>query len=161
MMNIVAQTEPDQPKYMCLSANTQYELAQGIEAAAKAAQLGESEDLTQTCYQICCQQLLDQLQEEYLLEVPLSLSLAQVKDKKTLQATLLALLPLCAAQWQLQGGSPARLASFQGEFKLVVARSLLDGLDIMSAKDLWRFDIQRNVQQLQKCVFAAVDQYSL
>jgi len=161
MMNIVAQTEPDQPKYMCLSAKTQYELAQGIEAAAQAAQLSDEADLTQACYQICYEQLLDQLQEEYLLEVPPSLDLAHVKDKKTLQDNLLALLPLCAAQWQLQGGNPAQLTRFQGEYKLVLARSLLDGLDIMSAKDIWRFDIQRNVQQVQKRVFAAVDQYSL
>ena len=160
-MNIVAQTQKDTPKYMRLCANTQYELAQNIDAAAKAAQLSEEPGLAEACYQLCYQQLMDQLLDEYLLDVASSLKQAQVKDKNTLQAAMLKLLPLCAAQWQLQGGSPAKLASFQAGFKLVVAHSLLDGLDIMSAKDMWRFDIQRNVQQVQEHIFAAVEQYTL
>ncbi|MEY8248764.1 MAG: hypothetical protein RPT11_10305 [Bermanella sp.] len=158
---MVAKTEKDPPKYMRLSANTQYELAQGIEAAAAAAQLGDEAGLTPSCYQICYQQLTDQLQEEYLLKTPASLNLERIEDNKALQAALLSWIPLCAAQWQLQGGDPAASARFQAEFKLVVARSLRDGLDIMSARDIWRFDIQRNIEEVQKYVFAAVDQYTL
>ncbi len=158
-MNIVAQIDEDTPKYMHLTAKTQYELAQGIDAAAQAAQLIEQSD-SQLCYQICFEQLADQLLEEYQLDVPRLLNISQVNDKTNLQGALLKLVPLSATQWQLQAGESLQLANFQRDFKLLLARCLLDALDIMTAKGIWRFDIQRNVQQIQKRVFVSVDQYT-
>ncbi len=161
MMDILAQTEKDIPKYMRLNAKTQYELAQGIEAALEAAERSDFPGLTQACYQLCWQQAVEQLQEEYHLDIPESLSLIDVNDKQSLQNALLKMVALSGVQWQLQTAQKQPMSQFQVGFKLVLSRSLLDALDLMSAKGLWRFDIQRNVQQLQKRVFSAVDEYRL
>ncbi len=160
MVDILAQTEKDIPKYMRLNAKTLYELGQGIEAALEAAERSDFPGLTQACYQLCWQQAVEQLQEEYQLEIPSSLDLIDVSDKQSLQNALLKMVALSGVQWQLQTAKNQALTQFQSGFKLVLARSLLDALDLMNAKGLWRFDVQRNVQQLQKRVFSAVDEYT-
>jgi hypothetical protein len=158
MMNIVAQTEEDIPKYMRLNAKTQYELGQGIEAALEAADVSDFPSKTQACFQLCWQQVLEQLEEEYHLKTPESLGLESIDNQNSLYSGLLKLLALSGIQWQLKVSHKSSLSQFKSGFKLVVARSLLDALDLMNAKGLWRFDIQRSVQQLQKRVFLAVDE---
>ncbi len=159
MMDIVAQTEKDIPKYMRLNTQSQYELGQGIEAALASAERSDLSSQTQACYQLCWQQVLEQLQEEYQLEVPESLSLSNVNDNRSLHTALLKMVVLSGIQWQFKPQQKQSLENFKRDFKSVLARGLLDALDLMNAKGLWYFDIQGDVEQLQKRIFSAVDVY--
>ncbi len=155
----MAQTQKHIPKYMCLKANSQFELAQNIDAAFLAAEQATIQDAEQLCYQVFYDQLVDQLHEEYGLYISQLLKLEQVTQKSTLQQAMLDMLQLCGQQFQVQGRESTDKQSFQLAFKLVLERSLLDALDIIMARGLWRFDLQRSLQNIQKQVFMAVDKY--
>ena len=143
---------------MQVSGQSLFELAKNIDAAAIAAHVSDGLDQAQSCYQVCVDQVVEQLFDEYHLELSVNTQLQSVKNKESMQLALLKLLPLAARQRQT--GKHEGLDAFKTGYKLLLARGLQDGLDIMTAQDLWRFDIQRNVQQVQKRVFSAVDHFS-
>lgn len=144
---------------MQVSGQSLFELAESIDAAAAAAHTNEGFDQAQSCYQVYIDQVLEQLFDELHLVLPANFQLQTVKDKESLQEVLLKLLPITASQWQ--NGKSGGIGTYKTAFKLLVARGLQDGLDIVTAQGMWRFDIQRNVQQVQKRIFSAVDQLTL
>ncbi len=155
----MAEADKDIPKYMRLTASTQYELAQNIDAAMTEAELFNDGGDSQVCFQICHEQLVDQLQEEYGLNLTEILPNRSFIDKHILKQDMLSMIESCAAQYQLSQGSNSVLHNFQLGFEKIVKRSLQDALDIIKSKGIWRFDLQRSLQEIQTRVINKVKLY--
>jgi len=155
----MAEADKDLPKYMCLSGKTQFELAQSIDAAMDAADFMSESSQNQACFQICSDQLVDQLQEEYGLDLSKILKARPVLDKHVLKQDMLSMINICGAQYNLIKTQHTALQDFKVSFEHVLKRSLQDALDIMISKDIWRFDLQRTIQEIQVRVQDAIKQY--
>ncbi len=155
----MAEADKDIPKYMRLTAKTQYELAQNIDAAMTEAELSNDTGKSQVCFQICHEQLMDQLQEEYGLNLTEILPNRVTIDKHILKQDMLSMIGPCGAQYQLSHGAKGVLQNFQLGFEKIVQRSLQDALDIIKSKGIWRFDLQRSVQEIQTRVINKVKLY--
>lgn len=155
----MAEADKDTPKYMRLTAKTQYELAQKIDAAMTEAELFNDGGKSQVCFHICHEQLIDQLQEEYGLNLTEILPNRVTIDKHILKQDMLSMIGSCGAQYQLIYGSKGGVQNFQQGFEKIVKRSLQDALDIIKSKGIWRFDLQRSVQDIQTRVINKVKLY--
>ena len=156
----MAEADKELPKYMCLAGKTQYELAQSIDAAVEEAEMENDNSQNQACFQICYDQLLYQLQEEYGLDLSKVLKVRVVLDKHVLKQDLLSMMDFCGAQYKLVKTEQAELNTFQFTFEKNLKSSLQDALDIMISKGIWRFDLQRTLQEIQSRVCDAIKQYS-
>lgn len=154
--------QPDVPKYMRMEGNTQFELAQSIDAAMEAAENALKTDQEHEALFIWYEQVLDLIQEEFLLQKRVN----YMTSNEGLAACIDELLPLCWAYYQsLQEASVQQLKASKSEaaFKLVMQsllqRSFINTIDILNARNLWRFDIQRNMQLTQERLLARVEQF--
>ena len=155
----MAEADKDLPKYMCLPGKTQFELAQSIDAAMDAAELMNENTQNQACFQICSDQLMDQLQEEYGLDLSKILKNRPVHDKHVLKQDMLSMIEICGAQFKIMKAQRTDLQDFKSSFEGILKRSLQDALDIMISKGIWRFDLQRTLQEIQVRVQDALKQY--
>lgn len=155
----MAEADKDLPKYMCLSGKTQFELAQSIDAAMEAAELMNESSQNQACFQICSDQLRDQLQEEYGLDLSKILKSRPAHDKHVLKQDMLSMIEICGTQYKIMKAQHADLQDFKISFEHILKRSLQDALDIMISKGIWRFDLQRTLQVIQVRVQDAIKQY--
>lgn len=136
--------DDSQPKYMHIEGKTQYEMAQSIDAAFAAAEASMHQQSEQVALQWWYQQLELQLQEEF------NLSDAQLpKDSVMNQDTFLRLAGLLIEQIVKSQDEQSKKVSTVITINLLVERSLLDTIDMMQAKQIWRFDLQRMMQTLQ------------
>ena len=155
----MAEADKDLPKYMCLSGKTRFELAQSIDAAMEAAELMNESTQNQACFEICYDQIVDQLQEEYGLDLTKVLKPRDVFDRHTLKQDILATIGFCGAQYKLVKTHSTDLNDFKRTFENILKRSLQDALDIMISKGIWRFDLQRTLQEIEVRVKDATQQY--
>ncbi|NVK39316.1 MAG: hypothetical protein HWE18_15420 [Gammaproteobacteria bacterium] len=137
------QDEP-KPKYMALEGKTQFEMAQAIDNAfIEAERIVDNQD-EQVALQWWYGQLEQQVQEEF----ELSNSQLPSGDVNTQDQFLAMCEQLFNRIYHLENS----LHSHQVipiTFKVLLERSLLDAIDMMHAKNIWRFDLQRMMQTLQ------------
>jgi len=143
------------PKYMCLEANTQYELAQSIDAALAQAEQMVQKDQTQACVHIWIEQVLDGIQEEFAVEQ----AMAEVNAVQKIAQSLKSLFAPCAAYYQASQGQAGSEEAFRLLLTLNLERSFLNALDMMRARGVWRFDIQRALQNQQRMLLDAARTY--
>ena len=144
------------PKYMCLKANTQYELGQSIDAALQQAELMVQKDHKQACLHIWLEQLLDALHEEFAIEQ----NIGAIQSLEELQPAVVKLLGPCATFFRATQGEQAHEQAFQMTMTLVLERSFLNALDMMQARGVWRFDIQRAMQDRQGRMLDAIREFT-
>lgn len=140
------------PKYMCLKANTQYELAQSIDAALQDAELMVQKDHGEACLHIWLEQILDAFNEEFALNQPVE----GIKNLEELQVAVLRLYDTCARFYQASNGESGSIEAFQMLMVLIMERSFVNTMDMMHARDIWRFDIQRAMQDAQGVMVNAI-----
>lgn len=147
----------DLPKYMSQSGISQYELAKSIDAAMANAEQEVKSSEGQEGLLIWCEQLLGTVQEDFLLHK----DLRAMTSGTDLEAELRSLLPLCWAYYR--STAEQDLQASHVEFKSVMTRilelSFINALDILHARNLWRFDIQRSMQQTQDRLLKSVQVY--
>lgn len=132
------------PKYMCLQGKTQFEMAQAIDDAFHEAERIVSQQDEQVALQWWYGQLEQQVQEEF--ELPVSvLPVGEVNTQTQFLAMSGRLLKCIYAQKSTAISQSALTVAF----KVLLERSLLDAIDMMHAKHIWRFDLQRMLQTLQ------------
>jgi hypothetical protein len=142
------------PKYMCMKANTQFELAQSIDDALAQAEQQVQKDHHQACLHIWIEQLLDGLNEEFSVELDVS----GIQTLDGMQDAILTLLPSCKTFYQATQGEKATLEGFRLILTKVMERCFLNALDMMHARGIWRFDIQRNMQVKQGTFMHAIQE---
>ncbi|MFT6152758.1 MAG: hypothetical protein ACJA0E_000393 [Bermanella sp.] len=147
----------DLPKYMSQSGVTQFELAQSIDAAMANAELEVKSSQGQESFIIWCEQLLDSVQEDFSLHKDLSI----MTDGADLEAELRSLLPVCWAYYSSKAEQPlqASQAEFSSVMTGILGRSFINTLDILHARNIWRFDLQRSMQQTQTCLLNSLQVY--
>jgi len=148
------------PKYMRLNANTQFELAQSIDAAMDSAEREVKADQHQEALYIWYEQILDGIYEEFSLQK----QPRTITDTKSIGEVVGELVPLCWAYYQtsMLDGRQETNATKRTTFELVMKRllesSFVNALDILYARNLWRFDIQRGMQETQKHIIDGIEQ---
>ena len=136
--------DDSQPKYMHIEGKTQYEMAQSIDAAFAAAEASIHHQSEEVALHWWYQQFELQIQEEF--NVPDScLPSGNVTNE---QSFLQLYQALVKRTLQIQG-DPKQKLSAGITINLLLERSLLDAIDMMQAKQIWRFDLQRKLQTLQ------------
>lgn len=159
-----ASTQEDLPKYMCPDATTQYELAQSIDAAMANAERAVKSDQEQEALFLWYEQILDGIHETFLLQK----SVKTISNNDAMHDAVHELLPLCWAYYcstqndsTVQAtNSDAGRAGFRVLMTGVLEHSFINALDILHARNLWRFDIQRNMQQTQGRMVNGVQNYT-
>ena len=136
--------DDSQPKYMHIEGKTQYEMAQSIDAAFAAAEASMHQQSEQVALQWWYQQFELQAQEEFnLIDAQLP------KGGVTNQDTFVRQAGLLVTQILKYQGEPSTKVGTNITINLLLERSLLDTIDMMQAKQIWRFDLQRMMQTLQ------------
>lgn len=133
-----------QPKYMHIEGKTQYEMAQSIDAAFAAAEASIHHQSEEVALQWWYQQFELQLQEEFNLSDS-RLPSGDVSNESTF-LQLSKMLVQRALDMQVDHDHKI---SASITINLLLERSLLDAIDMMQAKQIWRFDLQRKLQTLQ------------
>jgi hypothetical protein len=147
----------DLPKYMSQSGITQFELAQSIDAAMASAEQEVKSSQGQEGLLIWCEQLLDTVQEDFSLHKEISV----MTNGADLEAELWSLLPVCWAYYSTTSKQclQANQVAFNSVMTRILERSFIDTLDILHARNIWRFDIQRSMQQTQTCLLKSLQVY--
>jgi hypothetical protein len=154
----------DVPKYMCQTGITQYELAESIDAAMASAEFEVKSNQDQDALSIWCEQVLDEVQEEFSAQK----ELGSVTSHKDFESSINGLLPLCWANYcsmcdlsrsETVVNDARRQVEFQRVMTHLLERSFINALDILHAHNIWRFDIQRSMQQTQVCILQSVQYY--
>lgn len=142
----------DVPKYMCLSGNTQFELAQSIDAAMASAEREVKSNQEDESLCIWYEQILDGIYEEFSIQRPPGM----ISSLFMLKNAISELTPLCWVNFQAlldEQETPANLTMGRA-FEQVMIRllevSFVNALDILHARNMWRFDTQRAMQETQK-----------
>ncbi len=148
-----------QPKYLDLNGMTQYEMAQSIDAAIEAAENSYQQDNMKVALQLVYGQAADQMFEEYGIQVDSESVLGSIQDGPSLLGQLEALIPLCGVRYQLLRGQDAALQDFQQELSQTMDRIVQTALDILHARNLWRFDIERTIRRIKEPFSHAIQQY--
>lgn len=136
--------ETELPKYMTLEANTQYELAQSIDEvlarAEKATQLTDE----QACLNLWLQQIVDHFQDEFAIELD---EATFSQDFDVFKNRVAEVITVCRQQETKQGRQDpsARIQS-------CLEHSYQGVLDLMQIQNLWRFDLQRQMQERQEAL---------
>lgn len=142
------------PKYMNMQGQTKFELAQSIDSALYAAEQVVAHDQQGACYQIWFDQLSDLLQSEFSFESPV----LDVKNENSLCAEAEKLSLRCKEQFTLMLSPNAPQAAFQVSMKALLERGFMDALDLIQRQGLWRFALQRNMQNTQERLLGLIDQ---
>lgn len=153
----------DVPKYMCLNGRTQYELAQSIDAAMANAESAVKANQEQEALFLWYEQVLDGIHENFLLQK----NVKSVDNNDILVAVISELLPLCWAYYHSNPDlGPATFSDetsqqfgFQTLMTGLLEHSFMNALDILHARNLWRFDIQRSMQQTQERITKGVQDF--
>jgi hypothetical protein len=155
----------DVPKYMCQTGITQYELAESIDTAMANAEFEVKSNQDQEALIIWCGEVLGEVLEEFSAQK----ELAPVLSHKGFEGSIQGLLPLCWANYSSicelsrlapAVGSDRRQIDFQLVMTDLLERSFMNTLDILHAHNIWRFDIQRSMQQTQACMLEGVQRYT-
>ncbi|MFY0640402.1 MAG: hypothetical protein JXR16_05090 [Bermanella sp.] len=136
--------DESQPKYMHIEGKTQYEMAQSIDAAFAAAEASIDHQSEEVALQWWYQQFELQIQEE--------LNLAESRlpsGNVTSEGTFLQLSKMLIQRVLDMQVDHRHKISASITINLLLERSLLDAIDMMQAKQIWRFDLQRKLQTLQ------------
>lgn len=137
------QDEP-MPKYMALEGKTQFEMAQAIDDAFnKAEQIATQQD-----HLVALQWWYGQLEQQVQEEFELSSGVLPAGDVQT-QAQFLVMSERLLKCIYAQKNTSTSRSVVLAAFKVLLERSLLDAIDMMHAKQIWRFDLQRMLQTLQ------------
>jgi hypothetical protein len=158
-----ASKQADLPKYMCMNGSTQYELAQSIDEAMASADREVKADQEQEALLLWYEQILDGIHETFLLQK----SVKSIPNNNVMVGVITELLPLCWAYYrstmdhQLVEDAECSIdkAGFQLLMIKLLEHSFINALDILHARNLWRFDIQRNMQQAQGRMINGVKLY--
>lgn len=153
----MAKPDPTPETYLNLSAPTQFELAQRIDAALLAAENAVSVSQETQCFQLWLQEFYDLANEEFnasidVLHIDQSATRGQIKT--AFQQALKTLI-LVATQ-----SDPHSNAAMKSAVSLLLERSFLDALDFMHGQGSWRFDIQRAMQGICKELQVYIDNFS-
>lgn len=143
------------PKYMCLKANTQYELAQSIDAALQEAEFMVQKDQGQVCLHIWLEQILDALNEEFSIDQPLD----GIRSWDELQIEVIHLIESCARFYRASQGEKGSAEAFTMVMVLLIERSFVNAMDMMHARGVWRFDYQRAMQDVKGAILRAIRDY--
>lgn len=130
------------PKYMQLQGKTQYEMAQSIDAAFAVAEQSVEQQAELAALQWWYQQLELQVQEEFHLADKALPKGDIIHQASFLQACKQLIHDALDLPHEDDGARRQTLQTF-------IERSLLDVIDMMQAKHIWRFDLQRMLQTLQ------------
>lgn len=114
-------------------------------------------DHHQACLHIWIEQLLDGLNEEFSIEGNLS----GVQSLDEMQVEALKLLSPCKTFYLATQGDQASTEGLRLVLTAVVERSFLNALDMMQARGIWRFDIQRAMQAKQGMFMHAIRKITL
>ncbi len=136
--------DDSQPKYLHIEGKTQYEMAQSIDAAFAAAEASIDQQSEKIALQWWYQQFEVLVQEEFNLPdgwLP--------SGNVNHQESFLQLARQLIAQAVKMQNNHLQPASTDITINLLLERSLLDAIDMMQAKQVWRFDLQRMLQTLQ------------
>ena len=158
-----ASQKQDVPKYMCLNGRTQYELAQSIDAAMTSAESAVKANQEQEALFLWYEQVLDGIHENFLLQK----NVKSVENNDVLVAVISELMPLCWAYYHANPTSGSPVSSdesnqkygFQTLMTGLLEHSFMNALDILHARNLWRFDIQRSMQQTQERIMKGVQDF--
>ncbi|WP_396588734.1 hypothetical protein [Bermanella sp. R86510] len=138
------------PKYMNLQASTQFELAQSIDAMLQQAESAVALNTEQSCLVIWLQQLIDHLQDEFL--VPLADDMP-ISDRHQFEECVKGLVAQCSQfeeQYPEHNQNDPDGNRFSQRLRACLKVSFQHTLDLMHAQNLWRFDVQRDLQQVQE-----------
>jgi len=146
------------PKYMNLKANTQYELAQTIDAALANAEAEDACSAEQACWGLWQTQILDYLFEGFHFEpeqvrAPTGLDTLETEASRWVVA--------CAELYRVQHGDAAAQAAFGPLMRMQLEQAFLMAIDMIHGKGLWRFDIQRSMQDYQGRLLRVIQSLSV
>ncbi len=147
------------PKYMCLTAKTQFELAQNIDAAMRDAEYSISQNQRLACYQLWMDQILDQFQEEYGIDFSSLLELSEENSIEDLPFKVEQMVRQCGDYYQLKEQNGSTLEDFRLSFRQRLESCFVDTLDMMQAQSIWRFDIQRSMQKIQADLLTSINNF--
>jgi len=135
------------PKYMCLKGKTQYEMAQAIDSAAAQAEQAFRQDVQQVALQIWYEQFEQQVLDELNIYQD-ALPVVSVETEGNF-------IGACGQLWQftLSYDMPSKgMALGATRVQSMFRQSFMDAVDMLKARGMWRFDLQRYLQKLQGTV---------
>ncbi|GAA6135680.1 hypothetical protein NBRC116188_24700 [Oceaniserpentilla sp. 4NH20-0058] len=134
------QDEP-KPKYMCLKGKTQFEMAQAIDEALAQAERNCDQNVEQVAYQLWYEQFEQKLQEVLNISHE-SMPTGDVNSAQDFRCFCLKLLKMVDAINVVK-------VTTDSEVVAILKHSQVDALDMLKARNLWRFDLQRSMQEIQ------------
>ncbi|EAT12742.1 hypothetical protein HF888_13315 [Bermanella marisrubri] len=137
------------PKYMTLDATTQFELAQSIDEvlarAEKATQLSDE----QACLNLWLQQIVDHFQDEFAIELD---EATFSPDFDAFKNRVAEVISTCRQEQSKHGMQDVKV-----RIRACLEHSYQGALDLMQIQNLWRFDLQRQMQERQEALLHEVD----
>lgn len=134
--------EETKPKYMCLKGKTQFEMAKAIDEALAQAERECDQNVEQLAYQLWYEQFEQKLQELLNMSQE-SMPKGEVNSAQAFQCVCLKLLK------RVDVDNVVKAATLDSEIVSILKHSQLDALDMLKARNLWRFDLQRTMQEIQ------------
>jgi len=147
--------QKNQPKYMCLKGKTQYEMAQAIDAAAAQAEQAYGQNVEQMALQLWYEQFEQQVQDELNIYQD-NLPVVEVMSEE-------GFVSACEQLWQFTLNYPSNQMAdnlLTGQAQQLFRQSFMDVIDMLKARDLWRFDLQRYLQRIQGRVMHECQRYT-
>lgn len=133
----------NKPKYMCLQGKTQFEMAQAIDQAMAQAEQADAQDAQQVALQLWYEQLEQQIQEE----LNISQDALPQGDVNT-RERFVKLSGELRHQLHM-GTNPQTGFNTDHQFLVLLKLSLTQCIDMLRARNLWRFDLQRTLEGIQ------------
>lgn len=132
------------PKYMTLDATTQFELAQSIDEVLAQAERATQLTDEQACLNLWLQQIVDHFQDEFAIELD---EATFSQDFDAFKNSVADVIAVCRQQEakQQRDDPKARIQS-------CLEHSYQGALDLMQIQNLWRFDLQRQMQERQEAL---------
>jgi len=136
--------DKNKPKYMCLKGKTQFEMAEAIDEALAQAERAFPEDDEQIALQIWYEQFEQQVIDE--------VNISQEQIPKGSVTSQISFTKLSLEIWAV-GYEQAKLNDTgRPAYKLMESlfkRSFSHTMDMLKARNLWRSDLQRALNDIQ------------
>lgn len=136
--------DENKPKYMCLKGKTQFEMAAAIDEALAQAENAFARDVEQMALQLWYEPFEQFIQEELNISQE-NMPPAQLNGLSEFITTCVALAPFVHQTM----GNEAKISRVLSTLEKGLKQSLSDTLDLLKARNLWRFDLQRSLQDSQ------------